>query len=324
MSLLYKAIRQTTVATILLAATGIAAQAESVISGSFVMATGQQGGSWYPVGGAIKAIVEREHPEIDITVTPGAGVSNVVGVDVGRFAIAFANSISTVDSLSGKKPFRKATTNVCNLGTLYPQYFQIVVRADSGIKTVADMKGKRLTTQQLGNTGEFLTRQLLATAGLTFDDLASVANTSYTDSASQMKDGQADFFTLGSSLPTGSVMDLASSRDIALINIDEETFKAFKDTNAAFQRREVKAGAYPGFDETVYAISYDTHMVAPCDYDGNVVKAVLSAIADNNESFAAVTKSMANLTVEEMATDIGVPFHPAAKEFYAERGVSGM
>ncbi len=319
MSLIFKTIRQTAAATILFTATGMAAQAQDI-----VMATGQQGGSWYPVGGAIKAIMERENPDMNITVMPGAGVSNVVGVDAGRFGIAFANSISTVDSMSGKEPFRKATTNVCNLGILYPQYFQIVALADSGIETVADMKGKRLTTQQLGNTGEFLTRELLSTAGMTFDDLSSVANTSYSDSASQMKDGQADFFTLGSSLPTGSVMDLASSRKIRLIDVDEETFKYFKDKNAAFQRREVKAGAYPGIDETVHAISYDTHLVAPCDFDGEIVKSALAAIADNNDSFAAISKSMANLTVEEMATDIGVPFHPAAKEFYAERGVSGM
>lgn len=319
MSLLKKTIRQTAAATILVAATGFAAHAES-----FVMATGQQGGTWYPVGGAIKAIVEREFPDMDITVTPGAGVSNVVGVDAGRFAIAFANSTSTVDSLTGKEPFRQATTNVCNLGILYPQFFQIVALADSGIRSVADMKGKRLTTQQLGNTGEFLTRELLASAGMTMDDLESVANTSYSDSASQMKDGHVDFFTLGSSLPTGSVLDLASSRDIVLVDVDEETFAYFKDANAAFQRREVKAGSYPGFDEVVHTISYDTHMVAPCDYNGEVVKAVLSAIADNAESFAAVTQSMAGLTVETMATDIGVPFHPAAKEFYASRGVSGM
>ncbi|ASM74777.1 MULTISPECIES: TAXI family TRAP transporter solute-binding subunit [Roseobacteraceae] len=319
MFLFSKAVRHTTAATLIFAAAGFAAQAEE-----FVMATGQQGGSWYPVGGAIKAIVEREHPDITITVTPGAGVSNVVGVDAGRFAIAFANSISTVDSLSGKEPFRKPTTNVCNLGTLYPQYFQIVALADSGIKTVADMKGKDLTTQQLGNTGEFLTRELLSTAGLTYDDMGSVAHTSYSDSASQMKDGHADFFTLGSSLPTGSVMDLASSREISLVDVDPETFKHFKDQNAAFQLREVKAGAYPGFDEVVHAISYDTHMVAPCDYNGDTIKAVLSAIADNSESFGAISKTMASLTIEEMATDIGVPFHPAAKEFYAERGVAGM
>ena len=319
MSMIYKVIRQTTAATVLLAATGVAAQAQNL-----VMATGQQGGSWYPVGGAIAAIVERENPGMDITVMPGSGVSNVVGVDAGRFGIAFANSTSTVDSLTGKVPFRKATTNVCNIGVLYPQYFQVVALADSGIRTVADMAGKRLTTQQLGNTGEFLTRELLATQGLTFDDLDSVSNTSYSDSASQMKDGMADFFTLGSSLPTGSVMDLASSRDIVIVDIDEETFRSFKDQNAAFQLREVPAGTYPGFDETVHTISYDTHMVASCDYDGEVVKAVLSAVADNGESFGAISQTMANLTVEEMATDIGVPFHPAAREFYAERGVSGF
>lgn len=319
MSAFRKTLCRAATATILATASALTAQAQE-----FVMATGQQGGSWYPVGGAIKAIVERENPELTITVTPGAGVSNVVGVDAGRFAIAFANSISTVDSLSGKEPFRKATTNVCNLGVLYPQYFQVVALQEAGIKTVADMKGKKLTTQQLGNTGEFLTRELLATQNLSFDDLASVANTSYSDSASQMKDGHADFFTLGSSLPTGSVMDLASARSINLVNIDDETFAKFKEKNAAFQHRTVPAGSYPGFDEEIKTISYDTHMVAPCDYDGDIVKAVLSAIADNNENFAAVTKSMAGLTVEEMATDLGVPFHPAAREFYAERGVPGM
>lgn len=218
----------------------------------------------------------------------------------------------------------KPTTNVCNLGVLYPQYFQVVALQDSGIKSVADMKDKKLTTQQLGNTGEFLTRELLATQGMSYDDLDAVAHTSYSDSASQMKDGHADFFTLGSSLPTGSVMDLSSSRAINLVNIDDETFAKFKEKNAAFQHRTVPAGSYPGFDEEIRTISYDTHMVAPCDYNGDVIKAVLSAVADNNENFAAVTKSMAGLTVEDMATDLGVPFHPAAKEFYAERGVAGM
>ena len=307
-----------------LASVAVAAAATGAHAQALTMATGQQGGSWFPVGGQIKAIVEREHPDLDFTVTPGAGVSNVVGVDGGRFQIAFANSISTVDSMSGKEPFRKPTTNVCNIGILYPQFFQIVTIADAGIGSIADMKGKRLTTQQLGNTGEFLTRELLALEGMSFDDLESVAHTSYSDSASQMKDGHADIFTLGSSLPTGSVMDLASSRQIALVDIDDATFTHFKDQNAAFQHRDVPAGSYPGFDQAIKAISYDSHMVAPCDSEGTIVKAVLAAVADNVDSFAAVNKSMSGLTVEAMATDIGVPMHPAAKEFYAERGIEGM
>ncbi|MSU89119.1 TAXI family TRAP transporter solute-binding subunit [Rhodobacteraceae bacterium 2CG4] len=288
----------------------------------FVFATGSQGGSWFPVGGAIKAAVEKANPDVTITVTPGAGVANVVGVDSGRFPIAFANSISTVDGQTGKEPFRQATENVCNLGVLYPQYFQIIALDSAGIETLADFKGKRLTTQQNGHTGELLTKAALASVGLSYDDLDDVSHVSYSDSASMMKDGHADVFTLGTAMPAGAVMDIASSRDIDVVGIDEETFRMFKEQNAAFQLRKVPAGAYPGVDEEVNAVTYDTHMIADCDFDGAIVKQVLSAVLDNLDSMAAINKSMSNLTAEEMATDIGVPMHPAAKEFYEERGIS--
>lgn len=289
---------------------------------SFVMATGSQGGSWFPVGGAIKAAVEAQNPDISITVTPGAGIANVVGVDNGRFPVGFANSISTVDGLQGREPFRNATSNVCNLGVLYPQYFQIIALDSAGITSVADFAGKRLTTQQNGNTGELLTRALLETAGLSYDDMASVTHVSYSDSAAMMKDGQAEIFTLGTALPAGAVMDIASSRDIDVVHVTDEMFEEFKELNAAFQLREVRAGSYPGVDETVHAITYDTHMIAACDFDGEIVQAILSGVLDNLDAMAAINRSMADLTAEMMATDIGVPLHPAARAFYEARGVS--
>ena len=289
---------------------------------SFVMATGSQGGSWFPVGGAIKAAVEAAHPEVSITVTPGAGIANVVGVDSGRFPVGFANSISTVDGQEGREPFRQATSNVCNLGVLYPQYFQIIALDSAGVSSIEDFRGKRLTTQQNGHTGELLTKALLAGAGLSYDDLADVSHVSYSDSAAMMKDGQAEIFTLGTALPAGAVMDIASSRDIDVVNVSEEVFAGFKAQNAAFQLRQVKAGAYPGVDRTVNAITYDTHMIAACDFDGEIVQALLAGVLDNLESMAAINRSMAELTPEMMATDIGVPLHPAAKAFYEARGVS--
>jgi TRAP transporter TAXI family solute receptor len=306
---------------------GVAVAAMTVAAGgaqaqSFVMATGSQGGSWFPVGGAIKAAVEEMHPEVSITVTPGAGIANVVGVDNGRFPVGFANSISTVDGLSGREPFRQATTNVCNLGVLYPQYFQIILLDSAEIETVADFAGKRLTTQQNGNTGELLTRALLETAGLTYDDMASVTHVSYSDSAAMMKDGQAQIFTLGTAMPAGSVMDIASSRDIDVLHITDEIFAEFKAINAAFQLRDVPAGVYPGLEETKHAITYDTHLIAACDFDGEIVQAILSGVLDNLDAMAAINRGMADLTAEMMATDIGVPLHPAAKAFYESRGVN--
>lgn len=286
----------------------------------FTLATGSQGGSWYPIGGALKAAVERKLDDISITVTPGSGLANVQGVANGRFPIAFANSISTVDGINGKEPFRQKIDNVCNLGVLYPQFFQVMALEDADIDTVEDFEGKRLSTQQNGHTGELLTKELLTTQGLSYDDLERVSHVSYSDSVSELKDGHADIFTLGTALPAGSVMDLANSRDIKFIPIDDETFNHFKEQNAAFQKRMVPAGSYPGVDEDVPAITYDTHMIADCSFDDEIVTAFLEAVVDNTDSLGEISRSMRELTPEEMATDIGVPLHPAAEAFYQEKG----
>ena len=306
-----------------------AAAAAMVMAGSFaaqaeefVLSSGSQGGSWYPLAGAIKAISEQMNPDLSITVTPGAGVANVVGVASGKFPIAFANTISTVDALAGRPPFREKAENVCNLGTLYPQWFQIVARDDANVTSIADFRGKRLTTQQNGNTGEFLTRSLLSAVGLSYDDMADVSHVSYSDSVNQMKDGHADIFTLGTALPAGAVMDVATSRDIEMVPITDEIFAHFKAQNAAFIRRTIPVDSYPNLSRDADAITYGTHMIAACDYSGDVVKTILTAIADNLESLSAVNKSMATLTLEDMSADIGVPLHPAAAAFYRERGVN--
>jgi len=116
--------------------------------------TGPQGGSWYPLGGAIQNIIEKNVAGTSVQVLPGAGISNVKGVQAGKADLGFGNAVSTVDGVNGNAPFESKTDNVCQLGTLYFQYFHMVALADSGIKTPADIKGKALTTQQKGNTGE--------------------------------------------------------------------------------------------------------------------------------------------------------------------------
>ena len=306
---------------IIFGAAAIAATSVPVQATEFILSTGSQGGSWYPLGGAIASIIQNSDPSISITTKPGAGVANVVGVEAGKFPIAFANTISTVDALTGKPPYKKAVANVCNLGTLYPQWFQILAVDSANIKTIADFKGKRLTTQQNGNTGEFLTRSLLKLAGLSYDDLDKVSHVSYSDSVNQMKDGHADVFTLGTALPAGAVMDIAASRHIEFVSISDELFNHFKSQNSAFLKRVYKAGTYPGTTRDANAITYGTHLIVACDYDGDVVTKTLTAIADNLQSLSSVNKTMATLTMADMGADIGVPMHKAASAFYKSRGV---
>jgi len=176
--------------------------------------TGPQGGSWIPLGGALKGLWEKEIPGLQITQTPGAGIANVRGVDEGKAQIGLSNSNTAVLGIQGEKPYPKKVTHVCQLANLYPQYFQMVASKDAGVNSIADLKGKRLVTQPKGNTGELLTDQVLKINGMTYQSLAKANfQAGYNDAVSMMKDGHADVFTLGTTAPASAVMDLASARD---------------------------------------------------------------------------------------------------------------
>ena len=282
--------------------------------------TGPQGGSWYPLGGAIKNLVEKTMPGANVSVAPGAGIANVKAIESNKADIAFANSVSTVDAIQGKAPFEAAYKNVCNLATLYPQYFQVIALADSGIATPADVKGKALTTQKKGNTGEQITVHLLEAYGMTYDDLPSASQGSYTDSVNLLKDGNAQWFTLGTTVPASAVMDLAASRDITVVGVDEDGMKKMQEINPGYKPIVIKAGTYPKQDQDVTTVGYATHVVARCDLDGEAVKGVLNAMLGGIDDLASVAGAMKGLDAAGMAQDVGVPLHPAAEEFYKEKG----
>ena len=283
--------------------------------------TGPQGGSWIPLGGALKGMWEKSVPGLQITQTPGAGIANVRGVDEGKAHIGLANSNTTVDGIAGRPPYPKKVTKVCQLANLYPQYFQVVALADAKVNSYADLKGKALVTQPKGNTGELLTDMILKANGLTYQSL-SKANfqAAYTDAVSMMKDGHVQVFTLGTTAPASAVMDLASARDIKLVPVDDKTFDAVKKANAGHTKLIIKAGTYPNQDKDVPVIGYSTHIIAACDLPEDTVYQMVKAMAANVDSMAAVVKAIEGIKPKDMAKDIGVPFHKGAAKFYKEAG----
>jgi len=282
--------------------------------------TGPQGGSWIPLGGALKGMWEKNITGLQIQQTPGAGISNVRGVDEGKAHIGLANSSTTVDGLEGRAPYPKKVTKVCQLANLYPQYWQMVVRADANVDSFADVKGKSLTTQARGNTGELLTALVLKLNGMSYESLAKLNYNSYTESVALMKDGHAQVFTLGTTAPASAIMDLASARDIKLIPVDDKTMSALKGMNPGYNKLVIKAGTYPKQDKDVPVIGYSTHLVVACDLPENTVYQMVKTMAGNVDGMAAVVKSIEGITPKDMALDIGVPFHKGAARFYKEAG----
>lgn len=292
-----------------------AAQAQTIR-----LMTGPQGGVWVPLGGSLKNMWEKAIPGLQVQTMPGAGIANVRGVDEGKADAGFGNSITSVDGVAGRAPFPKKVEKVCQLANLYPQYFQVVALAASGINSIADLKGKSIAVQPKGNTAELISQQILQSVGLNYQSAKVSFVNSYTDAAALLKDGHAQVFTLGTTIPASSIMDVAAGRDIKMVPVTDEIVAAMRRMNPGYTKGAIKAGTYPKQDQDVPAIVYSAHLVVSCDLPEQTVYQMAKTMAANVPDMAAINKAMAGLTPKSMAEDIGVPFHKGAVKFYKEVG----
>jgi len=295
---------------------GIAAAAD------YKMMTGPQGGVWVPLGGQLKDLIEKAVPGTSIQALPGAGIANVRGIQEGKAHFGFGNTITTADAVNGtgEAPLDKKHDKVCNVATLYPQYFQVLVPADAGIKDIKDVKGKGFATQVKGNTGELVARHVLQVNGMAYKDVKASFTNSYTDSVEQVKDGRMHMFTLGTGIPASSVMDLASARDVKLLDLASLLPEMIK-INPAYKLVTIPKGTYPKQDQDVQTLGWFTHLVAACDLPDDVVYKLTAGIMPRKDEMSAVYKDLSKLTPQIMASSIGVKFHPGAVKWYAEQGI---
>jgi len=313
-------IRRLLPAVVGLAVLAAVAPAHAQGANNYRLMTGPQGGVWVPLGGALKNIWEKAIPGLSVQTLPGAGIANVRGVDEDRAEIGFGNSISTVDGVNGVEPFPRKAANVCQMASLYPQYFQIVVNEDSGINSVRDLKGKAIAVQTRGNTAEVITQHILKTVGMSYTDMKVNFLPSYNDAVSLLKDGHAQAFTLGTTIPASSVMDLATSRRIRVLDL-KDSVDPMKKINSGYVAVTLPANTYPNQPAAVTKIGYAAHLIVSCKLPEDRVYTMMRAIQDNMRDLVAVNKAMDGITPAAMGENIGVPFHPGAKKFYVERGV---
>lgn len=282
--------------------------------------TGPMGGSWYPLGGAISDAIQKEVPGVTVAVAPGGGVANVEAIEFGKCDIGFSNSSSGVDGVYGRPPFKQKMQKMRQLANLYPQYFQIVVLEGSGIKSVADLKGKAISPGPKGFTGEFAARQTLEIYGLSYKDMSKVHFVGYNDAVALMKDGHCDAWLFCTTIPASSVMDLASARKIRLLNLPDDKIKDVQKLNAGYIRRTIPKGTYQGVDYDVHGFGFFTHLIISAKLPDELVYKMTKTLVKNLPRFADVVKDMKGVTAKDLAMDIGIPFHSGALKYYKEIG----
>lgn len=241
-------------------------------------------------------------------------------LEYGKCNLAFSNSSSGVDGYLGRAPFKGKMKEERQLANLYPQYFQIVVLEDSGIKTMADLKGKIISPGPKGHTGEFAARQILKAYGLTYDDMSKVHHVGYNDTVALMKDGHCDAWLLCTTVPASSIMDLASTRKIRLISLPEDKIKEMQKTNAGYIPRLIPKGTYPGVDYDVHGFGFFTHLIISAKLPDDLVYKITKTMVKELPRFEKVVKAMKGVTPKDLALDIGIPLHPRAAKYYKEIG----
>ena len=287
---------------------------------NLVFMTGPAGGSWYPLGGAIKNILETEIPGMNVTIRPGAGLINLKGVSSGKAGMGWSLVMSAVDGVNGKEPFTEKLSDICNLGSFYNNYMQVTT-TDPSLNSVADLKGKNIVTLPRGNTTELGVRALLGAAGLSYDDMAKVNFASISDGVNMMKDGQVQAMFTITSVPNGSLLDLTNSRDIKFLAITDDQFDKMKAQNAGWGRLTIPANSYPGQAEPVEIAGFPAHLILNCStVSEDTAYKITKALIKRGQELGGIVKSLSTLTAKDMANDIGVPFHPGSIKAYKEAG----
>ena len=306
-----------------LALTASAASADQFVR----MVSGPSGGSWYPLGAKIMQVMESEIDGIATSNTSGGGISNVLSVNGGDAEVGFSYAHTTANGFNGVGKFTKKQPDVRHFATLYGSMFQVAVRADSDIKTFADLKDKNISPGKAKWTGTAFAESILKHYGITFDDIkangGTVHHVNYTESVALMKDGHIDVFMAATNMPQASMLELEQSPGIRFIGLPKDDQQAIIAANPGYIEGTMPAGVYQSVTEDLNSLGIVVNMVVHKDLPDDLVYNMCKIFWDNHGTFAEVKSVWNRVKKEDALSGVAIPVHPGAQKCYDELGVTG-
>lgn len=311
-------------AAVLVAAGAAFAQSQSF----FRIGTGGTSGTYYPIGGlianAISTTGENGVPGLVATaVSSNGSVANINAIQSGASESGFSQSDVAFWAHSGTGLYegKGKVEDLRLIATLYPETLHIVARADAGIKSVADLKGKRVSIDEPGSGTIVDARLVLAAYGLSEEDIEP-EYLKPGPSGEKMRDGSLDAFFFVGGFPAGAIVELSASTAITLVPVAGPEAEKLIGENKFFSPNTVPAETYKGVPEVQtisVAAQWVTSAKQPEDLVYNITKALWSE--GTRKALDAGHAKGKQITLENAVTSAGIPFHPGAEKFYKEAGV---
>ncbi|WP_027965874.1 TAXI family TRAP transporter solute-binding subunit [Halomonas halocynthiae] len=304
-----------------LAATAIAVAPLAAADQQLSIATGGTGGTYYPYGGGLAELINQHMDGYDaVAEVTGASVENMGLVWRGDSDVALALADTVYQAYSGTEDFEgRQLENIRALASIYPNALQLVTLDGSDIESLSDLEGMRVSVGAPGSGTELNVRALLEANGMTFDDI-DAQRLNFNETADALRDGDimAGFWSVGP--PTSSILNLATTRDVTLVNLSEEEINNVLEAVPVFAAYELRAGLYEGMDEPVQTIGIPNVLVASSEMDDEVAYQITKLLFEHTDQLIDIHPAANDTTVEFSVNSTPVPFHAGALRYYEEMG----
>ena len=304
----------------MIGATAIQAQQARQLS----IATGGTGGIYYPLAGGFGSIIAKEIPGITATAeVTGGSLDNMKLIGSGNADVAFTQVDTAVDAINGIDKFPKKLP-IRALAVMYVNLMQVVTLEGNGITKFEDLKGKRISTGSPGSGTEIFALRLIEAAGMDKDKDMTRERLSAAESANALKDRKIDAFMFVAGVPTSAITDVAASPGIKMMLIDHAhvVAKVAEKYGPAYSTSVIPKGAYPNQDKENKVASVWNIMAVRDDFSPDLAYQLTKTMFEKRADLALVHKEALNIKIEnQKAANAGIPWHPGALKYFAEKGI---
>ena len=304
------------------AAAALTASTAALAAPTFInILTGGTSGVYYPIGVGLSQVYSTgiEGAKTSVQATK-ASVENLNLLQAGRGELALALGDSVADAWNGVEDagFKAPLKKLRAIAGTYPNYIQIVASKESGITTLADLKGKRISVGAPKSGTELNARAIFKAAGLSYEDMGKVEFLPYAESVELIKNRQLDATLQSSGLGMAAIRDLAATLPINFVAIPAEV--SAKIDNAAYQPAAIPAGTYDGQDLEVATVAINNILVSHEGVSEEVAYQMTKLMFDNLERLGNAHSAAKDIKLEGAAKNLPIPLHPGAERFYKEVG----
>jgi TRAP transporter TAXI family solute receptor len=292
---------------------------------TIAIATGGTGGVYYPLGGALANVISKNLPGYQATAeVTGGSVDNLKLIGSGQSELAFSMADAALDAYNGQDKFKSAKVPVATLMVLYPNRMHVVSVDGTGIATMADLKGKRVSTGSPGSATEVMAFRVIEAAGLDRDKDMKRERLGVAESVNAIKDRKIDAFFWVGGLPTAAVTDLGATPGVKIKLIDHSDVveKMNSKYGKLYVTDVIPARTYPGQDSDNRIATVWNILVANANMPADTAYAIVKLVFDKKADLVSVHKEAENIDYKyQVSASSPIPWHPGALKYFADVGV---